>query len=245
MELRQSSTAKQAVKDIKPIQLYEQADALKRAEEDLAKWREFHHRQQTAQKAIAAAQKDQQRAALMAPLVGMPIALARKQQEDQARQDYEAAVAAQHEFIQGKGLDLNQTDQGNDQVLKKIVQQRQAALSATLDRINGTGLIGNLSGLSDDERINEYVRVLKLVSAAIAEDGAQMEAMIQEAAAAKQAAAEAADKVAATMQAHQAQSSATHAVTQETAATNAKQDAAAHAAVMASAAEAHADSCLR
>ena len=106
----------------------EEADAAKKAEEDLARWKAIQKRQKDAQKEIQEAIKDQARAATMLPLAGAPIALARKQDEDQARQDYEAAVAAQHEFMRARGMSFNETDKGNEDMLKKKADQRRQAL---------------------------------------------------------------------------------------------------------------------
>lgn len=119
LEFSRSSQSKQLVEGLKPIQVMEEADAAKRAEEDLARWKAIQQRQKDAQKKIQEAIKDQARAATMLPLAGAPIALARKQDEDQARQDYEAAVAAQHEFMRAKGMRFNQTDKGNEELLKR------------------------------------------------------------------------------------------------------------------------------
>lgn len=60
---------------MKPIQVMEEADAAKRAEEDLARWKAIQQRQKDAQKKIQEAIKDQARAATMLPLAGAPIAL--------------------------------------------------------------------------------------------------------------------------------------------------------------------------
>ena len=110
LEFSRSSQSKQLVEGLKPIQVMEEADAAKKAEEDLARWKAIQKRQKDAQKEIQEAIKDQARAATMLPLAGAPIALARKQDEDQARQDYEAAVAAQHEFMRARGMSFNETD---------------------------------------------------------------------------------------------------------------------------------------
>lgn len=237
MELSQSGMARQAVKDLKPIEVLNQADATKRAEEDIARWRSIQKRQQDAQKEIQQAIKDQAAAATMVPLVGAPIALARKQLEDQARQDYDAAVAAQHEFMGAKGLSFNETDQGNEDILKKTVEQRRSALDNMLGRIDKTGLIGNLDGKNDDERLAEYVRVLQLVQSTMKEDSARLEEIFLEMEAAKQQAAEDKERVQRVLKEHQTQSAANDAVAQETARSNAKQDADKHADVMAGAME--------
>lgn len=76
-ELSRSGMARQAVQDLKPMQVLNQADALKQAEEDLARWKSIIKRQKDALKEVQQAIKDQARAATMLPLVGAPIALAR------------------------------------------------------------------------------------------------------------------------------------------------------------------------
>lgn len=233
MALSQSGMARQAVQDLKPMQILNQADAMKRAEEDLARWKSIIKRQKDAQKEIQQAIKDQARAATMLPLVGAPIALARKQDEDQARQDYEAAIAAQHEFMRSKGMSFNETDKGNGDTLKKAVEQRRKALDSMLGRIDKTGLVGDLSSMDDDKRLSEYLRVLKLVKDVMANDAAQLEGIFLEAEEAKQAAAEAKERVQRVTQEHQAQTAANDTVAQETARTNTKQDADRHADVMA------------
>lgn len=233
MALSQSGMARQAVQDLKPMQILNQADAMKRAEEDLARWKSIIKRQKDAQKEIQQAIKDQARAATMLPLVGTPIALARKQDEDQARQDYEAAIAAQHEFMRSKGMSFNETDKGNGDTLKKAVEQRRKALDSMLGRIDKTGLVGDLSSMDDDKRLSEYLRVLKLVKDVMANDAAQLEGIFLEAEEAKQAAAEAKERVQRVTQEHQAQTAANDTVAQETARTNTKQDADRHADVMA------------
>ena len=162
LEFSRSSQSKQLVEGLKPIQVMEEADAAKRAEEDLARWKAIQQRQKDAQKKIQEAIKDQARAATMLPLAGAPIALARKQDEDQARQDYEAAVAAQHEFMRAKGMSFNETDKGNEELLKKKVDQHRQALGKSYERISKTGLVGDLNGMNDDERRDEYVRILQL-----------------------------------------------------------------------------------
>ncbi len=237
LELSQSGMARQAVTDLKPVDILNKADSLKRAEEDLAKWVSIQKRQKDAQKEIQQAIKDQARAATMLPLVGAPIALARKQDEDQARQDYEAAIAAQHEFMRSKGMSFNETDKGNGDTLKKAVEQRRKALDSMLGRIDKTGLVGDLSGMDEDKRLSEYLRVLKLVKDVMANDAAQLEGIFLEAEEAKQAAAEAKERVQRVTQEHQAQTAANDTVAQETAKANTKQDADRHADVMASALE--------
>ncbi|MBS5509589.1 MAG: hypothetical protein KHX31_13255 [Akkermansia sp.] len=237
LELSQSGMARQAVTDLKPVDILNKADSLKRAEEDLAKWVSIQKRQKDAQKEIQQAIKDQARAATMLPLVGAPIALARKQDEDQARQDYEAAIAAQHEFMRSKGMSFNETNKGNGDTLKMAVEQRRKALDSTLGRIDKTGLVGDLSGMDDDKRLSEYLRVLKLVKDVMANDAAQLEGIFLEAEEARQAAAEAKERVQRVTQEHQAQTAANDTVAQETAKANTKQDADRHADVMASALE--------
>lgn len=237
LELSQSGMARQAVTDLKPVDILNKADSLKRAEEDLAKWVSIQKRQKDAQKEIQQAIKDQARAATMLPLVGAPIALARKQDEDQARQDYEAAIAAQHEFMRSKGMSFNETNKGNGDTLKMAVEQRRKALDSTLGRIDKTGLVGDLSGMDEDKRLSEYLRVLKLVKDVMANDAAQLEGIFLEAEEAKQAAAEAKERVQRVTQEHQAQTAANDTVAQETAKANTKQDADRHADVMASALE--------
>lgn len=237
MALSQSGMAKQAVTDLKPMDILSKADVLKKAEEDLAKWISIQKRQKDAQKEIQQAIKDQARAATMLPLVGAPIALARKQDEDQARQDYEAAIAAQHEFMRSKGMSFNETDKGNGDTIKKAVEQRRKALDSMLARIDKTGLVGDLNSMDDDKRLSEYLRVLKLVKDVMANDAAQLEGIFLEAEEAKQAAAEAKERVQRVTQEHQAQTAANDTVAQETAKTNTKQDADRHATVMASALE--------
>lgn len=237
MELSQSGMARQAVQDLKPMDILNKADSLKRAEEDLAKWRSIQQRQKEAQKEIQQAIKDQARASTMLPLVGAPIALARKQAEDQARQDYEAAVAAQHEFMHDKGMSFNETDKGNEDALKKIVEQRRKALDSMLGKIDKTGLVGNMDGMAEDQRLGEYLRILKLVQDAMAQDAAQLESIFLETEALKQQAAEDKERVQRVMQEHQSQQAANDAVTKETAATNARQDADKHADVMVGAQE--------
>lgn len=237
MALSQSGMTKQAVTDLKPMDVLFKADSLKRAEEDLARWKSIIKRQKDALKEAQQAIKDQARAATMLPLVGAPIALARKQDEDQARQDYEAAIAAQHEFMRSKGMSFNETDKGNEDILKKAVEQRRKALDSMLGRIDKTGLVGDLSGMDDDKRLSEYLRVLKLVKDVMANDAAQLEGIFLEAEEAKQAAAEAKERVQRVTQEHQAQAAANEAMAQETAKTNAKQDEDKHTDVMASALE--------
>lgn len=238
LALSQSGMTRQAVTDLKPMDILNQADSLKLAEEDLARWREIQKRQKDAQKEIQEAIKDQARAATMAPLVGLPIALKRKQMEDQARQDYDAAIAAQHEFMLAKGMSFNETDKGNEGELKKIVEQRKKALSGMLDKIDKTGLVGDLSGMDDDARLKEYIRVLKLVKDVMANDAEQLEGIFLEMEDAKQAASEARERLQMVTQEHQAQTAANKVTASETARTNAQQDAGKHSEIMAGAAEA-------
>lgn len=237
LEFSRSSAAKQAVEGIKPIDVMEEADAAKKAEEDLALWKAIQKRQKDAQKEIQEAIKDQARAATMLPLAGAPIALARKQDEDQARQDYEAAVAAQHEFMRARGMSFNETDKGNEDMLKKKADQRRQALGNLYERISKTGLVGDLTGMNDDERLAEYVRILQLVRSTIDDDSARLEEAFQEMQDARQQAAEASSRLRGVLTEHQAQTAANKAVNQETAKTNAQQDAVKHTDVMASALE--------
>lgn len=237
LEFSRSSQSKQLVEGLKPIQVMEEADAAKKAEEDLARWKAIQKRQKDAQKEIQEAIKDQARAATMLPLAGAPIALARKQDEDQARQDYEAAVAAQHEFMRARGMSFNETDKGNEDMLKKKVDQRRQALGNLYERISKTGLVGDLTGMNDDERLAEYVRILQLVRSTIDDDSARLEEAFQEMQDARQLAAEASSRLRGVLTEHQAQTAANKAVNQETAKTNAQQDAVKHTDVMASALE--------
>lgn len=236
-ELSRSGMARQAVQDLKPMQVLNQADALKQAEEDLARWKSIIKRQKDALKEVQQAIKDQARAATMLPLVGAPIALARKQDEDQARQDYDAAIAAQYEFMRAKGMRFNQTDKGNEDILKKAVEERRKALDNMLGRIGKTGLIGNLDGKNDDERLAEYVRVLQLVQSVMKEDSTRLEEIFLETEAAKQEANEAKERLQTLLNEQQSQKTANEAMAQETAKTNAQQDAVKHTDVMASALE--------
>lgn len=237
LEFSRSSQSKQLVEGLKPIQVMEEADAAKKAEEDLARWKAIQKRQKDAQKEIQEAIKDQARAATMLPLAGAPIALARKQDEDQARQDYEAAVAAQHEFMRAKGMSFNETDKGNEDMLKKKVEQHRQALGKLYERISKTGLVGDLTGMNDDERLAEYVRILQLARSTIDDDSARLEEAFQEMQDARQQAAEASSRLRGVLTEHQAQTAANKAVNQETAKTNAQQDAVKHTDVMASALE--------
>ena len=237
LEFSRSSQSKQLVEGLKPIQVMEEADAAKRAEEDLARWKAIQQRQKDAQKKIQEAIKDQARAATMLPLAGAPIALARKQDEDQARQDYEAAVAAQHEFMRAKGMSFNETDKGNEELLKKKVDQHRQALGKLYERISKTGLVGDLNGMNDDERRDEYVRILQLARSTIDDDSARLEEALREMQDARQQAAEASSRLKGVLTEHQAQTAANEAVNQETAKTNAQQDAVKHIDVMASALE--------
>lgn len=237
LEFSRSSQSKQLVEGLKPIQVMEEADAAKRAEEDLARWKAIQQRQKDAQKKIQEAIKDQARAATMLPLAGAPIALARKQDEDQARQDYEAAVAAQHEFMRAKGMSFNETDKGNEELLKKKVDQHRQALGKSYERISKTGLVGDLNGMNDDERRDEYVRILQLAQSVIKDDASRLEEALREMQDARQQAAEASSRLKGVLTEHQAQTAANEAVNQETAKTNAQQDAVKHTDVMASALE--------
>ena len=237
LEFSRSSQSKQLVEGLKPIQVMEEADAAKKAEEDLARWKAIQKRQKDAQKEIQEAIKDQARAATMLPLAGAPIALARKQDEDQARQDYEAAVAAQHEFMRARGMSFNETDKGNEDMLKKKADQRRQALGNLYERISKTGLVGDLTGMNDDEWLAEYVRILQLVRSTIDDDSARLEEAFQEMQDARQQAAEASSRLRGVLTEHQAQTAANKAVNQETAKTNAQQDAVKHTDVMASALE--------
>lgn len=237
LEFSRSSQSKQLVEGLKPIQVMEEADAAKKAEEDLARWKAIQKRQKDAQKEIQEAIKDQARAATMLPLAGAPIALARKQDEDQARQDYEAAVAAQHEFMRARGMSFNETDKDNEDMLKKKADQRRQALGNLYERISKTGLVGDLTGMNDDERLAEYIRILQLVRSTIDDDSARLEEAFQEMQDARQQAAEASSRLKGVLTEHQAQTAANKAVNQETAKTNAQQDAVKHTDVMASALE--------
>lgn len=237
LEFSRSSQSKQLVEGLKPIQVMEEADAAKKAEEDLALWKAIQKRQKDAQKEIQEAIKDQARAATMLPLAGAPIALARKLDEDQARQDYEAAVAAQHEFMRARGMSFNETDKGNEDMLKKKADQRRQALGNLYERISKTGLVGDLTGMNDDERLAEYIRILQLVRSTIKEESARLEEAFQEMQDARQQAAEASSRLRGVLTEHQAQTAANKAVNQETAKTNAQQDAVKHTDVMASALE--------
>lgn len=237
LEFSRSSQSKQLVEGLKPIQVMEEADATKRAEEDLARWKAIQQRQKDAQKKIQEAIKDQARAATMLPLAGAPIALARKQDEDQARQDYEAAVAAQHEFMRSKGMSFNETDKGNEELLKKKVDQHRQALEKSYEHISKTGLVGDLNGMNDDERLAEYVRILQLAQSVIKDDASRLEEALREMQDARQQAAEASSRLRGVLTEHQAQTAANEAVNQETAKTNAQQDAVKHTDVMASALE--------
>jgi len=237
LEFSRSSQSKQLVEGLKPIQVMEEADATKRAEEDLARWKAIQQRHKDAQKKIQEAIKDQARAATMLPLAGAPIALARKQDEDQARQDYEAAVAAQHEFMRSKGMSFNETDKGNEELLKKKVDQHRQALGKSYEHISKTGLVGDLNGMNDDERLAEYVRILQLAQSVIKDDASRLEEALREMQDARQQAAEASSRLRGVLTEHQAQTAANEAVNQETAKTNAQQDAVKHTDVMASALE--------
>ena len=224
LEFSRSSQSKQLVEGLKPIQVMEEAEAIQQ-------------RQKDAQKKIQEAIKDQARAATMLPLAGAPIALARKQDEDQARQDYEAAVAAQHEFMRAKGMSFNETDKGNEELLKKKVDQHRQALGKSYERISKTGLVGDLNGMNDDERRDEYVRILQLAQSVIKDDASRLEEALREMQDARQQAAEASSRLKGVLTEHQAQTAANEAVNQETAKTNAQQDAVKHTDVMASALE--------
>lgn len=139
--------------------------------------------------------------------------------------------------MRAKGMSFNQTDQGNEDILKQVVEQRRKALDNMLGRIDKTGLIGDLSGMDDDKRLSEYLRVLKLVKDVMANDAAQLEGIFLEVEEAKQAATEAKERMQRVTQEHQAQTAANDTVAQETARTNTKQDADRHADVMAGAME--------
>ena len=237
LEFSRSSQSKQLVEGLKPIQVMEEADATKRAEEDLARWKAIQQRQKDAQQNIHEAITDQARAATRLPLAGAPSALARKQDEDQARQDYEAAVAAQHEFMRSKGMSFNETDKGNEELLKKKVDQHRQALGKSYEHISKTGLVGDLNGMNDDERLAEYVRILQLAQSVIKDDASRLEEALREMQDARQQAAEASSRLRGVLTEHQAQTAANEAVNQETAKTNAQQDAVKHTDVMASALE--------
>lgn len=237
MALSQSGMAKQAVMDLKPMDIRNKADSLKRAEEDLARWCEIQQRQQESLKEQEAATKDANLAALTMPWVGQFIASSRDRMGEDARNDYDNAVAAQHEFMRAKGMSFNETDKGNENALKKAVEQSRKALDSMLGRIDKTGLVGDLSGMNDDKRLDEYLRVLKIVKDVMANDAAQLEGIFLEAQEAKQAASEAKERLQMVTQEHQAQTAANAAVAAETAKTNAQQDADKHAEVMAGAME--------
>lgn len=91
--------------------------------------------------------------------------------------------------------------------------------------------------MNDDERLAEYVRILQLVRSTIDDDSARLEEAFQEMQDARQQAAEASSRLRGVLTEHQAQTAANKAVNQETAKTNAQQDAVKHTDVMASALE--------
>lgn len=106
-----------------------------------------------------------------------------------------------------------------------------------LGRIGKTGLVGNLDGKNDDERLAEYVRVLQLVQSVMKEDSTRLEEIFLETEAAKQEANEAKERLQTLLNEQQSQKTANEAMAQETAKTNAQQDAVKHSDVMASALE--------
>ena len=91
--------------------------------------------------------------------------------------------------------------------------------------------------MNDDARRAEYVRILQLVRSTIDDDSARLEEAFQEMQDARQQAAEASSRLRGVLTEHQAQTAANKAVNQETAKTNAQQDAVKHTDVMASALE--------
>lgn len=237
LEFSRSSPAKQAVEGIKPIQVMDQADAVKKAEQDIARWKSIQQRQKAALEEQQAASKDADLAAITLPVMGQFIAAARKQMEEEARQRYDAAGDTKHDFMREKGLSFNATDLENEEILRKTLEQRHKALGGTLDRIKKTGLLGDLAGKNEDERLAEYVRILQLARSTIDEDSTRLEEALQEMNDAKQQAAEARSRLGDVLMEHQAQTAANEAVTQETKKTNAQQDAVKHTDVMASALE--------
>lgn len=234
LEFSRSSPAKQAVEGIKPIQVMDQADAVKKAEQDIARWKSIQQRQKAALEEQQAASKDADLAAITLPVMGQFIAAARKQMEEEARQRYDAAGDTKHDFMREKGLSFNATDLENEEILRKTLEQRHKALGGTLDRIKKTGLLGDLAGKNEDERLAEYVRILQLARSTIDEDSTRLEEALQEMNDAKQQAEEARSRLRGVLTENQAQTAANEAVTQETKKTNAQQDAVKHSDVMAS-----------
>lgn len=234
LEFSRSSPAKQAVEGIKPIQVMDQADAVKKAEQDIARWKSIQQRQKAALEEQQAASKDADLAAITLPVMGQFIAAARKQMEEEARQRYDAAGDTKHDFMREKGLSFNATDFENEEILRKTLEQRHKALGGTLDRIKKTGLLGDLAGKNEDERLAEYVRILQLARSTIDEDSTRLEEALQEMNDAKQQAEEARSRLRGVLTENQAQTAANEAVTQETKKTNTQQDAVKHSDVMAS-----------
>jgi len=234
LEFSRSSPAKQAVEGIKPIQVMDQADAVKKAEQDIARWKSIQQRQKAALEEQQAASKDADLAAITLPVMGQFIAAARKQMEEEARQRYDAAGDTKHDFMREKGLSFNATDLEKEEILRKTLEQRHKALGGTLDRIKKTGLLGDLAGKNEDERLAEYVRILQLARSTIDEDSTRLEEALQEMNDAKQQAEEARSRLRGVLTENQAQTAANEAVTQETKKTNAQQDAVKHSDVMAS-----------
>lgn len=234
LEFSRSSPAKQAVEGIKPIQVMDQADAVKKAEQDIARWKSIQQRQKAALKEQQAASKDADLAAITLPVMGQFIAAARKQMEEEARQRYDAAGDAKHDFMREKDLSFNATDLENEEILRKTLEQRHKALGGTLDRVKKTGLLGDLAGKNEDERLAEYVRILQLAQSAIKDDASRLEEALQEMNDAKQQAEEARSRLRGVLTENQAQTAANEAVTQETKKTNTQQDAVKHSDVMAS-----------
>ena len=234
LEFSRSSPAKQAVEGIKPIQVMDQADAVKKAEQDIARWKSIQQRQKAALEEQQAASKDADLAAITLPVMGQFIAAARKQMEEEARQRYDAAGDTKHDFMREKGLSFNATDLENEEILRKTLEQRHKALGGTLDRIKKTGLLGDLAGKNEDERLAEYVRILQLARSTIDEDSTRLEEALQGMNDAKQQAEEARSRLRGVLTENQAQTAANEAVTQETKKTNAQQDAVKHSDVMAS-----------
>ena len=237
LEFSRSSPAKQAVEGIKPIQVMDQADAVKKAEQDIARWKSIQQRQKAALEEQQAASKDADLAAITLPVMGQFIAAARKQMEEEARQRYDAAGDTKHDFMREKGLSFNATDLENEEILRKTLEQRHKELGGTLDRIKKTGLLGDLTGKNEDERLAEYVRILQLAQSAIKDDASRLEEALQEMNDAKQQAEEAKSRLRDVLMENQAQTAADEAVTRETAKTNAQQDAVKHTDVMAAALE--------
>lgn len=234
LEFSRSSPAKQAVEGIKPIQVMDQADAVKKAEQDIARWKSIQQRQKAALEEQQAASKDADLAAITLPVMGQFIAAARKQMEEESRQQYDAAGDTKHDFMREKDLSFNATDLENEEILRKTLEQRHKALGRTLDRIKKTGLLGDLAGKNEDERLAEYVRILQLAHSTIDEDSTRLEEALQEMNDAKQQAEEARSRLRGVLTENQAQTAANEAVTQETKKTNAQQDAVKRSDVMAS-----------